>query len=228
MNKEHKKLIVGISSRALFNLDESHAVCDKDGVDAYRQHQIQHENEILEPGSAFSLVKKFLSLNGEAKDSERVEVVLLSRNSADTGLRVFNSIQHYGLDISRAAFANGNTPHKYVPAFGVDLFLSAEPIDVRAALDMGVAAATILPTKEQSSDHPSSPLKIAFDGDAVLFSDEAEQVFQKEGLEAFNRSEKESSDKPLAGGPFAGFYPLFIGFKRNFHLIVHLQSEQHL
>jgi 5'-nucleotidase len=150
-------------------------------------------------------VKKFLSLNGEAKDSERVEVVLLSRNSADTGLRIFNSIQYYGLDISKAAFANENTPHKYVPAFGVDLFLSAEPSDVRVAFDMGVAA-TILPTKEQSTDQHSSPLKIAFDGDAVLFSDEAEKVFQKEGLGAFNRSEKESSDKPLAGGPFAGFF----------------------
>lgn len=195
------KLIVGISSRALFDLTESHMIYEKDGIRAYADYQISHENNLLEPGPAFHLVKKLLNIRIE--DKPMVEVILLSRNSPDTGLRVFNSIQHYGLAIERAAFTSGGSPQRYAQAFGAHLFLSAQPEDVRQALEAGYAAATILPTKVKGRD--SDVLKIAFDGDAVLFSDEAERVYQQGGIEAFRVSERANADQPLSGGPFKQF-----------------------
>jgi 5'-nucleotidase len=194
------KLVVGISSRALFNLDASHDIYEKQGIDAYQHYQIEHENEILEPGVAFNLVKKLLSLN---EKEALVEIVLLSRNSADTGLRVFNSIQHYALNISRAAFTSGESPYNYISAFGSHLFLSAHPEDVKNALDSGVAAATI--HASPNTDNGTKELRIAFDGDSVIFSDEAERIYQVNGLEAFAASEKATANKPLSGGPFRGF-----------------------
>ncbi len=191
-------LVIGISSRALFDLEQSHAIFVQQGIDAYCQYQIEHESEILEPGVAFPIVRKFLALN--ENDLQHIEIVLISRNSADTGLRVFNSIEHYGLDITRAAFTGGGSPYRYVKPFGADLFLSANPDDVRQALVSGAAAATILPSHVEHNDNRQ--LKIAFDGDAVLFSDEAEQVYQQHGLETFSQTEKQSADKPLPGGPF--------------------------
>lgn len=194
------KLIVAISSRALFNLDESNLVFEKQGVEEYSKYQIQHENEILEPGVAFSLVKKFLNLNQHA---DHVEVILLSRNSADTGLRIFNSIQHYELNISRAVFTSGGSPYPYIKAFGSHLFLSANTEDVRKALAANCAAATILSGSCHFSQ--SDQLKIAFDGDAVIFSDEAEKIYQQAGLTAFTQSETKAAHTPLSGGPFKGF-----------------------
>ncbi len=199
------RLVVAISSRALFDLDESHRVFENEGIEAYCRYQIEHEDDVLVTGVAFPLVRKLLALNGAGPDEQRVEVILLSRNSADTGLRVFNSIQHHGLAITRAAFTSGQSPFRYVPAFGAHLFLSADPADVRQALDAGHAAATILPSGAGSGANTSSELRIAFDGDAVLFSDEAEAVYQREGLEAFNRSEREAAHTPLTGGPFKEF-----------------------
>ena len=196
------KLVVAISSRALFDLSDSHKVYLAEGVEAYRQYQIEHEEEVLEPGDAFLLVKKLLSLNASLGRA-RVEVVLVSRNSADTGLRVFNSIQHYGLDISRAAFVGGRSPYPYLAAFGCDLFLSTHAEDVRNALGAGFAAATILSGGAQRA--ANAELRIAFDGDAVLFSDESERVYQLDGLEAFQANERESARQPLPGGPFKGF-----------------------
>lgn len=196
------KLVVAISSRALFNLDESNAVFEKQGVDSYAQYQIQHENEILEPGVAFSLVQKFLNLN---KTDDFVEVILLSRNSADTGLRVFNSIKHYDLNITRAAFSSGKSPYQYIQAFGAHLFLSANPQDVKDALNAGCAAATIFSSKNHQNISNVEELKIAFDGDAVLFSDEAERIYQQKGLDAFAENEQLAADQPLSGGPFKGF-----------------------
>ena len=197
------KLVIAISSRALFNLDESHAVYESEGEEAYCRYQIKHEDEPLEPGIAFPLVKKLLALNQRNPEKPCVEVILLSRNSADTGLRVFNSISHHKLDISRAAFTRGTSTHPYVSAYGAHLFLSANPHDVRQALAAGYAAATILPS--QVSHNDSAQVRIAFDGDAVLFSDEAERVFKKEGLDAFTNSEVASAREPLSGGPFKGF-----------------------
>ncbi|MDG2272207.1 MAG: 5'-nucleotidase [Halioglobus sp.] len=203
VNKLNDKLVIAISSRALFNLDESHNVFEKEGLQAYSQYQVAHEEQPLEPGEAFPLVKKLLHLNHTLAADAQVEVVLLSRNSADTGLRVFNSIQHYELDISRAAFCGGESPWRYINAFGCTLFLSNEAQDVRHALECGVAAATLVSSRGRGTD--SEQLRFAFDGDAVLFSDEAEQVYKRDGLEAFTASEKASAKEPLRGGPFKPF-----------------------
>lgn len=198
-----EKLVIAISSRALFNLDESHQVYINNGLEAYAKYQIEHEDEVLLPGDAFPMVKKLLRLNERLGGEPRVEVILLSRNSADTGLRVFNSIQHYGLTISRAAFSGGTSPYRYASAFGCHLFLSTEPDDVRQALDHGMAAATLIASKTQVENEEE--LRFAFDGDAVLFSDEAEQVYKLQGLSAFTESEKASAKEPLSGGPFKQF-----------------------
>jgi 5'-nucleotidase len=197
------KLVVAISSRALFDLDECHGVYEQAGVDAYTNYQIEHEDTPLAPGVAFSLVKKLLLLNQGAPNRQRVEVILLSRNSADTGLRVFNSIQHHGLDITRAAFTRGESTTPYVGSFGAHLFLSANPEDVRDALASGQAAAFLLPSA--AAESARDQVRIAFDGDAVIFSDESEAIFKTQGLDAFIRNETASARTPMAGGPFVPF-----------------------
>ncbi|MGH7058737.1 MAG: 5'-nucleotidase, partial [Acetobacteraceae bacterium] len=196
-----RPLTVAISSRALFDLEASHRVFVEQGLEAYADYQIAHEDELLEPGVAFTLVQKLLRLNGD--DKRRVNVILLSHNSADTGLRIFRAIEHHGLDITQAAFTNGRSPYHYVSPFAADLFLSAEPADVTRALDEGMAAATIIPARVAPAQGPQ--LRIAFDGDAVLFSDEAERVFREGGLDAFSKSERRAAHEPLRGGPFKNF-----------------------
>lgn len=197
-----EKMVVAISSRALFDLHDSHRVFVEQGVDAYCKYQIEHENEVLEPGVAFPLVQKLLQLNQLGEKRERVEVILLSRNSADTGLRVFNSIQEHKLPISRAAFTSGNSPFRYVQPFGADVFLSSDPEDVASTLKQGYAAATMLPAKGAVPSDNQDKLCIAFDGDAVVFSDEAEQVYKSKGLVEFSKHEVKAAKKPLPGGPF--------------------------
>ncbi len=192
-------LVIAISSRALFDLAESHQVFEEQGLAAYQQYQIDREDAPLQPGDAFALVQKLLHLNS-LLDETPVQVILLSRNSADTGLRVFNSIQYYGLDISRAAFCGGDSPYRYISAFNSHLFLSTDGADVRQALELGVAAATILPSKRPAKQQEI--LKIAFDGDAVLFSDESEIIYKNRGLEAFTDNERNAANEPLSGGPF--------------------------
>lgn len=199
----NERLVVAVSSRALFDLEQSHRVFAQQGVAAYSQYQITHEEDPLDPGVAFKLAKKLLALNERDPQHPRVEIILLSRNNADTGLRVFNSIQHHKLDISRAAFTSGTSPYRYVGPFGAHLFLSAEPEDVRAALEAGHAAAVIVPSRPGESEH--ADLRIAFDGDAVIFSDEAERVFQQSGLDEFKASERNAAREPLSGGPFKNF-----------------------
>lgn len=198
-----KKLVVAVSSRALFNLDESHKIFETEGREAFCQHQIEHEDEVLEPGYGFSLVKKFLILNDSCPDDPLVEIILLSQNSADTGLRIFNSIAHYQLKIIRAAFTSGVSPYHYIPAFGAHLFLSTNADDVAKALGAGFAAATIL--CGPSMPHHSEQLRIAFDGDSVLFSDESERIYQQRGLAVFTENERNEAKKPLSGGPFKDF-----------------------
>jgi 5'-nucleotidase len=199
------KLVVAISSRALFDLEASNRVFEEAGVEAYWKYQLDHEDEVLAPGIAFPLVRKLLGLNVRAPARPRVEVILLSRNTADTGLRIMNSIRHYELDISRAAFTGGESTFPYVPAFDAHLFLSANGEDVRRALDAGHAAAQILPTNVGQNVAQTEELRIAFDGDAVLFSDEAERVFKREGLDAFSAAEAAAAREPLSGGPFRSF-----------------------
>ena len=207
-----QKLVNAISSRALFDLDDSHEIYEAKGVNAYSQYQIDHEDEVLPPGPAYALVTKLLRLN--SADQELVEVILLSRNSADTGLRVFNSIEHHKLDIKRAAFTSGKTPYRYAPAFGAHLFLSTNPSDVRRAIQSGIAAATII--KPSVSTESTNELRFAFDGDAVIFSDEAERIYQEQGLEAFAKSEKDSAKTPLKGGPFKIFLSSLHDLQKKF------------
>ncbi len=204
LNNSNNKLVVAISSRALFDLEESHALFEREGLQVYQQFQRDREDEPLEPGIAFPLVKKLLALNQHGNPNlPKIEVILLSRNSSDTGLRIFNSIELYGLEIVRAAFTNGTPPFPYIQPFGAQLFLSTHVEDVRNALSAGVAAATILPSKAPDISHDQ--LRIAFDGDAVIFGDESERISQEQGMEAFARNEREQASTPLSGGPFRGF-----------------------
>lgn len=209
-----KKLVIAISSRALFNLDDSHRVFQEDGLEAYSKYQIEKEDDILEPGDAFPMVQKLLKINSLLEGDPRVEVILLSRNSADTGLRIFNSINHYQLDIKRAAFTGGQSPYRYISPFNAHLFLSMDSDDVRRALEHGVAAATLLAANKQ--DKGTDKLRFAFDGDAVLFSDEAEQIYKSQGLDAFTKSETASAKTPLSGGPFKLFLAALQGLQREF------------
>ena len=197
-------LVVAISSRALFDLDESHQIYKEQGTQAYCEYQIENEDIPLEPGAAFALVKKLLALNKKTDNTPKVEIILLSRNSSDTGLRIFNSIQHHELAITRAVFTSGSSPYRYVATFGANLFLSTSPEDVRKALDAGIAAATILPSNV-GDNTDKEQLRIAFDGDAVLFSDESERIYKEQGLQAFTDNEQQTAKNPLSGGPFKDF-----------------------
>lgn len=200
----NSKLVVGISSRALFDLSESHEIFQNDGVEAYRKYQIKNEDQILVPGEAFNLVNKILKINDFYENKDRVEVILLSRNTADTGLRIFNSIESHELDISRAVFCGGESPYKYVKAFGVDLFLSSSKDDVKMAIQNSVASARIISSKSKKLSKDDALLRIAFDGDSVIFSDESEKIYAKEGLKAFLDNERKQKSM-LKAGPFKSF-----------------------
>ncbi len=195
------RLVVAISSRALFDFEEENLVFESNDDRAYMQLQLQRLDVPAKPGVAFSLVRKLLQFN-ENVPAPRVEVVILSRNDPTSGLRVFRSAKHYGLPIERGVFTRGARPWQYLRALRANLFLSANGADVRSALEAGVPAATVSTASRQASlDHPRE-LRIAFDGDAVLFSDEAERVFQRDGLDAFQAHETAQAATPLAAGPF--------------------------
>jgi 5'-nucleotidase len=197
-------MVVAITARALFDLEQSHGLYEREGVAAYAEFQRTRENDVLAPGIAFPLVRKLLALNDDCPGgSPRVEVILLSRNSSDTGLRIFNSIEHHGLGIVRAVFTSGAPVYPYIVPFGAHLFLSANPESVRRALEANVAAATILPSK--APDRVHEQLRIAFDGDAVIFGDESERISREQGIEAFASNERDLVGTPLSGGPFKGF-----------------------
>jgi len=194
-------LVIGISSRALFDLEEANRIYDDNGLEAYTQYQKEHEDQPLEKGTAFHLVEALLQLNtlGAGK---LVDVIVMSRNSPDTGLRAFYSISHYGLEITRAAFAGGASLSPYLNAFDVDLFLSKSGEDVQQAIDSGVAAAMIYSPPEGYVSN-TKQIRIAFDADAVVFSDASEYIYKTEGIDAFYKHEKENAAKPLPEGPFA-------------------------
>jgi 5'-nucleotidase len=193
-------LVIAISSRALFDMSDSDIVFEREGVEGFSRHQIEHENDILEPGPAYHVVKKLLALN-EGLPSPVIDVALLSRNSPDAGLRVARSIEAHNLAIERVIFTNGSPRFQYASALGAHLFLSREPADVRKALEAGIAAATMLTATEAHGIHPE--LRIAFDGDAVIFSDEAERVYKARGLTAFQEHERTNAAIPLGEGPFS-------------------------
>ncbi len=197
-----KKLVIAISSRALFNLEEENKIFEDKGVDEYYKHQIEKENELIKKGTGFRLVKNLLRINEDFPNDKQVEVIIMSRNNAATSLRITKSIDKYKLDISRSAWSGGNDIFKYLKPFKVDLFLSANESDVQNAINEGIAAARILPYKEHNEEF-SSQVRIAFDGDAVLFSEESEIVYKTQGLEAFLKYEKDNANNALKSGPFA-------------------------
>jgi len=198
------KLVVAISSRALFDFEEENKVFEhghgphKDR--AYMKLQLDKLEEPAKPGVAFSMVRKLLAFNDAT--AQRVEVVILSRNDPVSGMRVFRSAQHYGLPIERGSFTRGQSPWRYLKPLHANLFLSTHLSDVRAALDAGVPAAQVYPQSALASDAHPNEVRIAFDGDAVLFSDEAERVFQAQGLSAFQQHERDKAHQPLSAGPF--------------------------
>jgi len=196
-------LVIGVSSRALFDLNRENEIFENEGLEAYCQYQLEHENDILEPGTGFSLIEAMLRINDLEPGVRRTEVVIVSRNSADTSLRISNSIDSHGLDITRAAFTGGEPVAKYLNAFDVDLFLSASEEDVQAAVESNVAAGLIYDGPSRERTDPLEQIRIAFDGDAVLFSEESEMIYQQQGLEAFIEHEKQNARQPLPEGPFA-------------------------
>ncbi len=200
------QLVVAISSRALFDFEQENEVFEQRDDRAYMQLQLARLDQPAKPGVAFSLVKKLLAFNQAAPDGatpqQLVEVVILSRNDPVSGMRVFRSAQHYGLPIQRGTFTRGQPPWRYLKPLHANLFLSTHLSDVRAALDAGVPAAQVYPHSARASEAHPNEVRIAFDGDAVLFSDEAEQVFQRDGLSAFQQHEKDKADLPLLAGPF--------------------------
>lgn len=209
------KLVIGISSRALFDLEHENAIYEQQGVAAYSGWQLEHENEPLARGTAFPLVEALLRLNTLEAERQFVEVVLMSRNTPDTGMRVFNSIEHYGLPITRAAFSGGLSISTYLQAFKVDLFLSKSADDVQVAVDAGVAAATLYapPTADNARQ---DQIRIAFDGDAVLFSPESERIYKEQGLKAFQVHEEAHRFESMREGPFAKLLVLLAGLQKQF------------
>lgn len=201
------RLVVGVSSRALFDLSSENEIFETDGVEAYCRYQVEHEDEILKPGPGFPLIKALLDLNNLPGKENCVEVIIMSRNSPDTSLRVFNAIAYYGLNITRAVLASGASLAPYLEAFKTDLFLSAYEDDVQSAIDSNIAAGIICSDGIHTYDceHQIKQIRIAFDGDAVLFSDESERIFKERGLEAFEENERKNADNPLKAGPFARF-----------------------
>ena len=198
------KLVVAISSRALFALDTADAVFRTEGVGAYRAHQRANENSVLAAGTAMPLVKALLRIN-EAVGRPLVEVIVVSQNDADTGQRVMQSAAALGLPITRAAFTAGEPAAPYVGALAADLFLSADPTAVREAVEAGIAAAQVLAPPDGAAAPEVGPVRIAFDGDAVLFDATSEQIYQAGGLEAFTQHEVANAHVPMNPGPFEPF-----------------------
>ena len=195
------RLVIALSSRALFDFEPENQLFEAADDHAYMQQQLQRLDVPAPPGVAFSLARKLLAFNAGGS-SPRVEVVILSRNDPVSGLRVFRSCQHYGLPVERGVFTRGAAPWRYLAPLRAQLFLSANAHDVRSALAAGVPAARVSPQAPQASALHPQELRIAFDGDAVLFSDEAEQVYQRDGLQAFQQHEQDQVATPLAAGPF--------------------------
>ena len=200
----NNKLVIAISSRALFDLEEENQIFEKNGLDAYYKYQLENEDKSLKKGTGYRLVENILKINSFFSSDERqVEVIILSKNNAATSLRITNAINDLKLDIIRSAWTSGTNISNYLKAFKVDLFLSADDNDVLNAIENGVAAAKILHSNENIHNISNEQVRIAFDGDAVLFSEESELVYKNNGLDAFIEHEKENRNNPLEMGPFA-------------------------
>lgn len=218
----NRKMVVGVSSRALFDLTFENEIFEKQGLEAYCRYQVEHEQEILRPGPGFELIRSLLELNECVDGGNLIEVIIMSHNSPDTSLRVFNSIAYYGLQITRSVLASGASLAPYLTAFSVDLYLSACEADVQSAIDSGIAAGIICTEgadgwgrTAKRNAVSAGRIRIAFDGDAVLFTDESEIIFQEKGLNAFEENEREHAGEPLAEGPFAKFLKRLSGLQRE-------------
>ena len=214
-SKNHDR---GKSQKAPERRAAKNEIFEKDGVEAYCRYQVEHEDEILKPGPGFPLIKALLNLNNLPGKEGCVEVIIMSRNSPDTSLRVFNAIAYYGLNITRAVLASGASLAPYLEAFRTDLFLSAYEDDVQSAIDSNIAAGIICSDGIHTYDceHRIKQIRIAFDGDAVLFSDESERISREYGLEAFEENERKNADNPLKAGPFAKFLRTLSELQKDF------------
>lgn len=207
------KLVVAISSRALFNLDKENEIFEKEGAQKYIEYQVQNENTPIEKGTAYSLIKGLLKLN-ESFEEPIVEVIVMSRNTPESGLRIFNTIDALGLDIKRAAFTGGESISKYLSAFKVDLFLSKHTDDVQDAINAGFAAALVY--DPPSGFEPSeTEIRLAFDGDAVIFSEGSELVYKTQGIDEFEKHEIANELLPLGDGPFAKLFRALFEIKKK-------------
>lgn len=207
------KLVIAISSRALFNLDKENEIFENEGAQKYIEYQVQNENTPIEKGTAYSLIKGLLKLN-ESFEEPIVEVIVMSRNTPESGLRIFNTIDRLGLDIKRAAFTGGESISKYLSAFKVDLFLSKHTDDVQDAINAGFAAALVY--DPPSGFEPSeTEIRLAFDGDAVIFSEGSELIYKTQGIDEFERHEIANELLPLGDGPFAKLFRALFEIKKK-------------
>ena len=208
------KLVIGIASSALFDLSESDRIFREKGRDKYRDYQLTNQDNQLDKGVAFPFVRRILSLNDVFPDIDPVEVVLLSRNDPDTGLRVMNSIRSYGLDITRSVFMSGKSPFKYIPAFNCSLFLSADHDDVKQAIAAGYPAGTVLESTGVD-DHADKELRVAFDFDGVIADDQSESVYQESGdLGEFQSFEEKMVNVPHGPGPLQKLFKKLSEFQK--------------
>ena len=229
------RLVIGVSSRALFDLRLENEIFRKEGVESYRRYQLEHEKDLLDPGPGFPLIRALLAINALSGQEGRVEVILMSQNSADTALRIFHSIERYGLGITRSVLTGGAPLTPYLKAFHTDLFLSADEEEVQNAIDSGTAAGIICENtgrgvcgaapagkgtgqvygRTGDADRPCR-INIAFDGDAVLFTDESERIFREQGFAAYEENERRNADSPLEEGPFARFLKTIAALQQEF------------
>jgi 5'-nucleotidase len=199
-------LVIGISSRALFDLEYENDLFNSLGVADYQKYQLEHEDEPLKKGTAFPLIESLLKINSTAEGQGLIEVVVMSRNSPDTGLRVLNSIKYYGLPITRSAFTSGVSLSKYIESYSVDLFLSKLETDIQDIIDSGKCAAALIYNPPEGFVPDNKTVRIAFDADAVIFSDDSELIYKKSGLAMFHAHEQKNEDVPLKEGPFGKFF----------------------
>ncbi|XP_028997558.1 cytosolic 5'-nucleotidase 1A-like [Betta splendens] len=219
--KPQYAVTIAVSSRALFNMVAERKIFQEDGMETYVAHQQEHESEPLKEGVAFPFVKALMNVNARLRklypDSEELfDIVLMTNNHAQVGVRLINSINHYDLSIERFCMTGGQSPIGYLKAYMTNLYLSTDSEKVTRAIDEGIAAATMF-TQSTDTELSSTQLRVAFDGDAVLFSDESEVIVKQHGLDSFFEHEKQFENKPLAQGPLKCFLEALGKLQRKFY-----------
>jgi 5'-nucleotidase len=211
------KMVVAVSSRALFDLEEENKIFEEKGLDEYYKYQLNNEDKPLNKGTGYRLVENLLKINQHFDSKHKqVEVIILSKNNAATSLRITNAINTYNLDITRSGWTSGADISTYLKAYKVDLFLSADDNDVINAIHNGIAAAKILPSNETIRNSQRDQVRIAFDGDAVLFAQDSELIYKKYGLDAFIEHEEKNKDNPMKKGPFAKLLLTIASLQKKF------------